>query len=159
MVVVQTLLLGSLYASVVPSDSLKTPGASISLQYLLTSKPAEIEKWTGKKLKLVEKIQLKLFQKKYRSALAPIEGEPTERQKKQGKISMILGIISVVFLFIPYINLIAIPAAIIALVLGIKSVKDNGNTQGLIGLITGAVTLFLFFIALILVAAYFSAWN
>ena len=93
-----------------PSDSLKASPTTISLQKLLTSKPAEIEKATGKKLKLIEKIQLKIFQRKYKGAFAPIEGEPTERQKKQGKIAMILGIIGVVFLFIPYVNLIAIPA-------------------------------------------------
>ena len=83
----------------------------------------------------------------------------TERQKRQGKWSMILGLGSIVLLMIPYVNLIAIPAAITALVLGIKSIEGNSNTQGIIGIIAGGLTLALLIIAIALLAAFFASWN
>lgn len=87
------------------------------------------------------------------------EGEITERQKKWAKWSMILGIGSLVALFIPGVNLVAIPAAIVALVFGIKSVEGNSNTQGIIGIIAGGLTLVLLIVAIALLAAFFASWN
>ena len=142
-------------ASVSPGDSIitnpKTPG--VSLNKLLTSTPSEIQRLTGKKLNFVERIQLKLFQKKLLKHSPEENGEPTAKQRKQGKISMILGISSIALLLIPYIGILSIPAAIAALVLGIKSLKGNSNTQGIVGLITGSVTLFIILIAILIVAS------
>lgn len=142
-------------AAVAPSDSIITKSVkhNASLNKFLTSTPSEIEKITGKKLNFVERIQLKFFQKKLLKHSPEEGGEPTAKQKKQGKISMILGISSIVLLLIPYVGLLSIPAAIAAMVLGIKSIKGNSNTQGLIGLITGSATLFIILIAILIVAS------
>jgi hypothetical protein len=155
------LLLNSVHASVTPGDSTaaKSFTSKVLLNTLLTSNPAEIQRLTGKKLNFIERISLKLFQKKLLKQAAAENGEPTEKQKKQGKLSMMFGIPSLVFLFIPYLNILAIPGAIAALVLGLKSIKGNSNTQGMIGVITGSATLFLVVIAIILVAAFFASWN
>lgn len=88
-----------------------------------------------------------------------VDGELTEKQKRLGKWSLILGLGSIVFLVIPTIGLLAIPAAITGLILGIKSVQGNSNTNGLIGIIASALTLLLFIIAIVLVAAFLAGWN
>lgn len=87
------------------------------------------------------------------------EGEITPKQKKWAKWSMILGLGSLVLLFIPGINFIAIPAAIVALVFGIKSVEGNSNTQGIIGIIAGGLTLVLLILAIAVLVAFFASWN
>jgi hypothetical protein len=118
-----------------------------------------IKKRPVEKISLIEKLRFKLIQKQIKKQYFAEDGEPTARQRKQGKLSMILGISSVVGLFIPYVNILALPAAITALVLGLKSIKGNSNTRGIVGVITGAVTLLLFIIAIIVVAAFLSSWN
>lgn len=87
------------------------------------------------------------------------EGEITEKQKRWAKWSMILGLAGLVLLFIPTVNIIAIPAAIVALVFGIKSVEGNSNTQGIIGIIAGGLTLVLLIAAIALLVAFFASWN
>ncbi len=142
-------------AAVAPGDSIITKSIkhNVPLNKLMSSTPAEIEKITGKKLNFVERIQLKLFQKKILKYSPEEGGEPTAKQKKQGKLSMILGISSILLLLIPYVGILSIPAAIAAMVLGIKSIKGNSNTQGIIGLITGSVTLFIILIAILVIAS------
>ena len=54
-------------------------------------------------------------------------------------------------------GILALPAAILALIFGIQSVKGNANTKSIIGIITGSVTLVLFLIALAFFAAYMAA--
>jgi hypothetical protein len=156
-VLITALFLTPVNASVTPGDSTITK--SISVKKLWTYDPGEIQKRTGKKLSFVEKIKIAIFQKKLLRQAADENDEPTEKQKKQGKISMILGITSIILLPIPYLGIIAIPAAVTALVLGLKSIKGNSNTRGIVGVITGSVTLFIFIIALIVLAAWVSAWN
>ena len=90
--------------------------------------------------------------------------QPTERQKKLGKLSLILGGIALVLLVTPYvaiglpaaIGIITVPAAIAGLVLGIKSVRGNSNLPGLLGLILSASLLLLMILAVIFLALFFS---
>jgi hypothetical protein len=103
----------------------------------------DIEKITGKKLTLFLKLKLKLAQtilKKY------TEGELTATQKKQANASAILGISSMLLLLLAptplaLLALMAIPAALMAVILGTKSRKGNSNVKGLFGAVTGAITL------------------
>jgi hypothetical protein len=79
----------------------------------------------------------------------------TEQQRKQAKWSMTLGIASILFLFTP-IGILSLPASIIGLVLGIKSVKGNSNAKGIVGIVTSSVTILLFLLVIILVAIFLS---
>ena len=96
--------------------------------------------------------------------LAAID-EPTERQKKLGRLSLIFASIAVVLLLIPYVSLalpaaigvLTVPAAIAGLVLGIKSVRGNTNIPGLLGLIISGSLLVLMILAVIFLALFFSA--
>jgi hypothetical protein len=142
----------------VAPKKLKTAPPTEILQKIAHLKPAEIEKLTGKKLTLVEKVKLKILQKRIKYGV--YEEEPmTERQRKQGRWSMILGLVSIGVLFIPTVGLLAIPAAVVGLVLGIKSLKGNSNTNGMIGVIASSLTLLLIVLGLILIAALFNDWN
>lgn len=137
-----------------------TPGPHILLTTPTTLRPsyspaADVPKVSDRKLPLVQRLKLKVIKSRYFKALLIDKGEPTEKQKKQGKAAMILGIASIPLLFVPYVGILAIPAAIVAIVLGAKSVKGNSNTQGIVGIVTGAVSLFLLVLAIIYVAALF----
>ncbi|MGZ5255565.1 MAG: hypothetical protein ACXWCT_14235, partial [Flavitalea sp.] len=90
-----------------------------------------------KKMKLIERIRLlrkfqKLSGKKQDSKI-------TARQKRQARWSLILGLISFAFLFMPFAMFIAFPAAIGGLIFGIKSVDGNSNAQGIIGIVFSSI--------------------
>ena len=137
-------------AAVVPPSQEKT-----SREYSRPHvKAKQIEKLLGKKLTLVDKIKLQLLQRKlgrYRTGL------PSGTQRKQAAWSMALGIASILLLFTP-LGILAIPAAVVGLVLGIISLKGNSNTQGIVGVITSSVTLLLIIVAIIVVAIVFASF-
>ena len=125
-------------------------------------KPKDVEKITGKKLGLFQKMKLTLAQKilkKYSN------DEMTTKQKKQARTSMILGILGLAFLFISlspfvgFMGILSIPLAILAIIFGSKSLKGNSNSEGKIGVITGAATLGLIIVAVIVAAIAFSGFT
>ena len=125
---------------------------SISLKEFVKLTPKDYEKLTGKKLKLKEKIGLKLLQWK---AKRKMQSEATPQQRKLGRISMIFGIVALGFLFIPVaiFALLALGLAIGALVLGLKSTKGNSNAPGIIGIVLGCLVIAVFLIAVVAVLA------
>ena len=156
------MLLLSLFFSL-NSHSLVTPRGDAPPKFdPFKIKPKEIEKITGKKLTLFQKIKLKLAQKVLKKYS---EEEMTAKQKKQARLSMILGILGMAFLFISlspvlgYLGILAIPSAILAIIFGSQSLKGNSNSEGMLGVITGGVTLALIIIAVIVVAIAFSGFT
>ena len=98
--------------------------------------------------------------------LAKADGEMTEQQKSFANLSMILGIASITLLIIAslalgagIISLLAVLAGILAVVFGAKSLKGNSNTKGIIGVVTGGLTIALFIIAILVIIAFFASWN
>ena len=110
-----------------------------------------IEKMTGKKLTLLDKAKLVLL--KWKLSKLSDDVEMTEKQKKQATASMILGIASFGLMFIPYVGIISIPAAILAIIFGAKSLKGNSNTKGIIGIAFGSATIVVILLAIIIVAS------
>ena len=60
--------------------------------------------------------------------------------------ALVLGILSLVFMFIPIIGVIAIPMSIVAIILGVlgkKSLEAQGKTVGIAtaGMVTGIIAL------------------
>jgi hypothetical protein len=123
-------------------------------------KAKDIERITGKKLTLFQKVKIKIAQKLLRKLS---DDEMTDKQKQQAETSLILGIISLGLLLlsgvIPIFGLLCIPAAILAVVFGGKSLKGNSNTKGIIGVVTGGVTLAIILLAIIIVVALFASWG
>lgn len=98
----------------------------------------------NKKLNVFQKAGYKFLQKKIQKKLDRLS--VNNKQKSQGRISMILGLLSFAFLFVPYGLWLALPVAVIALIFGIKSVKGNNNIEGIVGLVASGITLSLYLI-------------
>jgi hypothetical protein len=152
-----TLLFFLLFASY--SYAAVTPGPAPQFD-LKKIKIREVESLTGKKLTLFQKIKFKLLQK---ALVKPDKGEMTEKQQKQATASLILGTASIALLvlslipFIGFLGIFAIPAAILAIIFGAKSLNGNSNTRGIIGVVTGGLTLSLIILAVILLALILSS--
>lgn len=105
-------------------------------------------------------MELRLLQKKLKKFRG---GAITEKQKQQAQLSMILGISSLAVLLLsgllPFIGLLCVPAAIIAIIFGAKSLKGNSNTQGIVGVVTGGITLAILLLAIIVLALFFASFG
>lgn len=114
--------------------------------------PKEYEKLTGKKMKWKEKIGLKILKWK---AKRMTDSKATGQQKRQGTLSLILGAAALVCMFIPVgvVALIGLGLAVGGLVVGLKSIKGNSNTAGIIGVVLSSLVLLIFLIAVVYVLA------
>lgn len=137
-----------------------SPGVASPKPDFTRIKAKDIEKISGKKLTFLQKIGLKIFQKKLSKFNI---GEMTEQQRKQAKASMFLGIGSLFLLLfssaLSAISLLCIPAAILAIIFGAKSLKGNSNAKGIVGIVTGGVTLVIIILAVLLIALLFASWG
>jgi hypothetical protein len=128
----------------------------------LNSPDARVKRKGGFKQRvLVSLLKYKLVKK-----LIGID-EPTAKQRKLGRLSLIFAISAIALVVIPYAAL-AIPAAfavasfplaVAGVILGIKSINGNTNTMGLIGLILSAAFLLLLILSVLFLAVFFSSWN
>jgi hypothetical protein len=71
---------------------------------------------------------------------------------------LIFGAVALATIFIPYVAIVSIPLAIAGLVLGIKSLNGNSNTNGILGVIFSSLVIFLGLVAIIFIAAFYSSW-
>jgi hypothetical protein len=114
-------------------------------------RPRAVEKITGKKLTLFQKFKWTLAQKALRKYGSE---ELTARQKKQATVSMILGFLGLALLLLTSavggFAILCIPASILAIVFGSESLRGNHNTQGIIGVVTGGLTIGIILLAIIL---------
>jgi hypothetical protein len=143
------------------ADAAVAPNAVTPPKFDFTKiKAKDIERITGKKLTLFQKVELKIAQKLLRKWS---DDELTDKQRKQAQASLLLGIGSVALLllsgFISVFLLLCIPAAILAIVFGAQSLKGNSNTKGIVGVVTGGVTLAIILLAIIIVVALFASWG
>lgn len=144
--------LNALQAAIVPPDA--SPKQPL---------PATAFRTVAKKPTLKEKVVRWLLKKKVFRKW--IDGEITEKQKKWAEISQTLGISSLVLMamaFLPYVSFLAIlcvPAAIVAIILGAKSLKGNRNKEGITGVVTGSITLAVIIAAVIILAILFAGFR
>lgn len=84
---------------------------------------------------------------------------PVPQGKGMAIASMVLGIVAVLFSFIPVVNLLSFLLGIAAVVFGIIALKKNSASKGMsiTGIITGAVSLFIAMLVLILFGMAMSA--
>lgn len=127
------------------------PHSAFSLR---SPKPARV---TPSHLNFFQRLEWKLLQKRITRQTRGGEGM-TEKQRHWATVALITGIASLVLLFVPYLALVALPAAIVGLIFGIKSVKGNSNIKGIVGIATSGTTILLFLIAVILAAVFLATW-
>ena len=118
----------------------------------------QIESLTGRKLNLKERFALKIYKSKPALFNQYIDSTEEKKLEKKALWSKWLGIGSLIGLFIPGINLLSLPAAIIAIVFGISTqdkVKDKKNSrQGItFGIITLGIIVLLVALVVVIVAA------
>ena len=79
----------------------------------------------------------------------------TGKQKKLARVSMILGFLSVVLLMLSltatlgFLGLFSIPAGVLAIIFGSKSLRGNKNTEGILGVVSGGLTIGIIVLAII----------
>ena len=118
----------------------------------------QIESLTGRRLNLKEKIALSIYKSKPSLFNRIIDSTEEKRLEKKALWAKWLGIGSLISLFIPGLNLLSLPAAIIAIVFGtstIDKVKDKKNSrQGItFGIITLGIIVLLVALVVIIVAS------
>jgi hypothetical protein len=120
-------------------------------QHFSTLSIKEVQKLVGRKLKLKEKIAVKIFQWKHKKDFKQKKGEAGS---DKGKTAMILGIVGIGLLFIPFLIVAAIPCAILAIIFGNQARKiDRNDRKAKTAIILGWVTIGFIAIVTILIAA------
>ncbi|MBD0295095.1 MAG: hypothetical protein ICV84_07835 [Flavisolibacter sp.] len=138
-----------------------SPATTLQLTNLKAVFKTVLKVVSGRKPTLKERIITKLLERKWFKKWWSADNPLTEKQKRQANLSLILGIGSLILLLLAnygfsVIGLFAIPAAIIGIILGVKSLKGNTNTKGLVGIIASTVTLLIFITLLIVIATAFA---
>ena len=125
-----------------------------TLEHFAALSIKEVQKLVGRKLKIKEKIAIKVFQWKIKKGFTTLKAE---EKKDKGKTAMIFGIAGLASLLIPipYIGgLSAIVCTVLALVLGYQARKENrDDKKAKAAIILGWVTVGLFVLAMVFVVA------
>ncbi len=122
----------------------------ITTSVLATLKIKAIEQLIGRKLKLKERLALKVYQWKIKREAK----RKTETSDDKGQTSLILGISALASLFIPYVGIAAIPCAILAIIFGNQAKKVNPkDRKAKTGVLLGWLTIGLLVVVMALVIA------
>ena len=145
------------FSATAPADGVNVtlipPGAVY--KKLISMKPRDIQKMTGKKMSLKEKVAFGILKVKLKKQY--------NNKSSQGQTALIFGIaglaLFVVGLFVPYVILGALIAAIVAIVVGSSAKKKNpDDTKAHAGKLLGWITLGLIALLLVLAAIVAAAW-
>jgi len=149
----------SVKAATIPSDRdslLSINASSLNISELAFMKVKDIEKITGKKLDLKERIAFKVFQWKLKNKFAHEKDDKTDK----GKTAMILGIIGISSFWIPYVGIASIPCTVLALVFGYQAKKINpDDSKAKTAIVLGWITVGLYVLITALVIAILATWS
>ena len=107
--------------------------------------------------KIVQKSLARQVKKGKISANADLKESMAASANKRGLLSVIFSSAGLIFLFIPYVNILGLGFTIAGFVLGIIGIKrDADPTMAIIGTVLGGVALFIYLLAVIVVATWLS---
>ncbi len=144
-----------LFAATAPADPGKTITSDALYNRILSLKVRDIQKMTGKKMSLKEKIGFGLLKhklkKKYRS------------ETSKGESALIFGVAAlgllIIGFFVPYVILGSLVASILAIVVGSVAKKQNpDDRKAHAGKLLGWITLGLIALLFTLVAIILASW-
>jgi len=143
-------------ASTIPATRPEPDPVPLLYKKMLSLKARDIEKLTGEKLTIKEKIGLWVLKKKIK--------RHTKENKDQGQAALVFGIAGAVLLvlglFVPYVILGSLVAAILAIVLGsVARKKDPSDKKAFAGKLLGWLTLGLIALLILAVAIAISGWG
>lgn len=105
----------------------------------------------SKKLKFRQQKRFEKLSKRLEKKLLKNKNHYDPDKQKLSLFSLLSGIFAMAFLAIPFINLLTLPFALAAFILGLISLKKEGvNAMNIIGLILGGIIILLFVLGLFL---------
>jgi hypothetical protein len=130
---------------------------TVALDYFSNLSIKQVQKLAGRKLKLKEKIAVKVYQWKIKNG---IKKRKIGEKNDKGQTAMILGIIGLASLFIPYAGgIISLVCTVLALVLGYQAKKeDPGNRKAKTAITLGWIAVGLYVLAAAIVIAVLATW-
>lgn len=155
----------SSFAATLPSLATKTTirhesrqSASESFPLLFENDNPGSKSLSSKKISLRDKIVLKLIKWKLIKQVANVED--INHLKKLGRLSLIFASIGVICILIPVglVALIGLGSSIAGFILGVKSLKGNSNTPGIIGLVLSSLVILLLILGTVLLLALFGSF-
>lgn len=133
----------------------KTYSDDVLLKKISSLKVKDLEKLAGRKFTLKEKIALLILKKKLK--------HQDDANSSQGKTALTVGIVGagllIIGLFVPYVILGSLVAAIVAIVMGSSAAKKDQNDRKahsakLLGWITLGLIAFLILLAAVVIASW-----
>ncbi|HYM92773.1 MAG TPA: hypothetical protein VET23_01430 [Chitinophagaceae bacterium] len=141
-------------AIIIPTGNTTVPPDMV--KKITTLKIKDIQKLSGRKLSLKEKIVFLVLKQKLK--------HNTSDKQNQGRTAFILGLVGlgllIIGLFVPYVILGSIVSAILAIVLGSVAYKhDHSDKKAQAGKLLGWLTLGVTVLLLILAAIIIATWT
>ncbi len=143
-------------SATIPSSTSKIIPVGDIYKKIASLKIKDIQKLTGRKLTIKEKISFLILKHKLK--------QQADDKKSKGQTAFIFGIVGLglllVGLFVPYVILGALVSAILAIVVGsVAKKQDPSDKKAHAGKLLGWITLGLIAFLLILVVALFASWS
>ena len=150
-------------AAINTNESVAAPGAfspalQMSVNDFIAFDAKEYRKADGKKLKWTERLAFKLVQKNLAKKVkkGKIEGTMPMHEAGNAAGGNLYGLLSLIFsvvgLFVPFLGLALLVAALVLGIIGIN--RDNNPTMAIIGTVLSGLFLFLILIVLLAGAAF-----
>lgn len=149
-------------------DNASVPGADVTLsvQQFIDFDLKSYRDANGKKLPLLKRFSISILQKKLakdvKKGRVEANADLSAAMKapsanKRGLLSLIFSSLGLIFLFIPYVAILGFGLSVAGFVLGIIGLsRDEDMTMALLGVILGGIGLFIYLLAIVIVAAWFS---
>lgn len=156
-------LFSCFFATVIPAQAATAPTANnkiipveVVYKKIASMKMKDFRKLAGRKLTLKEKVSIIILKHKLR--------QQAKDSEKQGQTAFTFGLIAVglllLGLFVPYVILGSLVAAILAIVTGAMAKKGDGdNRKAKAGQLLGWITLGLIAFLFILAAVVLASWS
>jgi hypothetical protein len=157
------IILCSFLSFSVPTLAITTPGSTSEiipkeniLEKIASMKIKDFQKLTGKKLTLKQKAAFLILKHKLK--------RKADEKQGQGQTSFVFGLLAlgllVIGLFVPYVIIGSLVAAILAIVIGsVAKKQDPSDKKAHAGKLLGWITLGLIALLLILAAVVIASWS
>jgi len=161
LIIIRSIILLSLFSIVTPVSSATTSSSSTEIipggpkyKNIATLKIKDIQKIVGRKLTLKEKIGFTILKHKVK--------RQSKNNQKKGQTALIFGIVGLglflIGLFVPFVILGSLVAAIVAIVIGSSGAKEDSNSKARAGKLLGWITLALIGLLFIVAAIVLASW-
>jgi len=157
------LLAGKSYAVVVVQpqggetvEAAEPAAAGITVADFINMTPKEYAEQSGEKMSFAKKLAFKMVQNKVKKQVAKgkVDASAPASGNTMSLLSLIFGAVGIIFIWLPVVGIIGLLLGIAGFVFGLVAMKKEGsNVMNLLGTIFGGLTVLLFLVAIVLLAA------